>query len=101
VFENIPEEAKVNFKKHEIDVLNSFDIEYDYDSVLHYSEFAFAIDKTKPTIVPLKGRGNLKMGQRDQMSKRDIERINKMYCDEKLNDEYADDEKIVQIRPWD
>lgn len=58
-----------------------FDLKYDYDSLMHYTTHAFAIDESKPVITPLKPLRKAKLGQRERMSKNDIKRINKMYCD--------------------
>jgi hypothetical protein len=78
-----------NFEKHDLNTLNNFGVEYDYDSVLHYSSFAFAINKKQKTIIPLKDLGDAKMGQRERLSKKDIEIINKMYCEK--NDRTGDE----------
>ena len=81
----------VNFEKHDLNMLNMFDIEYDYDSVLHYSAHAFAVNKKRSTITPLKPLGDAKLGQRERLSKKDIERLNKMYCEETASDYYYDE----------
>ena len=81
----------LNFEKHDLNMLNMFDVEYDYDSVLHYSAHAFAVNKRHATIVPLKSLGDAKLGQRERLSKKDIERLNKMYCEETASDYYYDE----------
>jgi hypothetical protein len=56
---------------------------YDLESIMHYSSHAFAIGDD-PTIVPLHALPDhsMVMGQRDRLSKGDIQRIRKMYhCD--------------------
>lgn len=58
---NIKDSAKVNFK-HFVALVSMFDTEYDYDSITHYSDIAFAKDKTIPTIIPKQPAPN--MGQR-------------------------------------
>lgn len=83
--------AQNNFEKHDLNMLDNFNIEYDYDSVLHYSQYAFAIDKSKQTIIPLKDMGDAQMGQRERLSKSDIKLINAMYCNETMN---SSDDKI-------
>lgn len=71
----------MNFKKHSIDILNNYDVEYDYGSILHYSRTAFAINPRQATIVPLKPLGKIKMGQRERLTATDVKRINRMYCE--------------------
>lgn len=58
---NIRDDAKLNFK-HFLAPVSMFRTEYDYDSITHYSNVAFAKDKKKPTITPRKPAPN--MGQR-------------------------------------
>jgi Astacin (Peptidase family M12A) len=47
---------------------------------MQYGKTAFSIDGTD-TIIPLKDLKGETMGQRQRLSKSDIDRINKMYCD--------------------
>lgn len=58
---NIRDDAKLNFKPFVAHV-STFDTEYDYDSITHYSGVAFAKDPKRPTITPKKPAP--KMGQR-------------------------------------
>lgn len=58
---NIRDDAKLNFKQFVAHV-SMFKTEYDYDSITHYSNIAFAKDKSKPTIEAKKPAPN--MGQR-------------------------------------
>lgn len=51
---------------------------YDYGSVLHYSETAFAIDPTEPTIETINPPG-AEIGQREVMSALDSERVQILY----------------------
>lgn len=41
-----------NFDKYDWDVVTTFNLEYDYNSVLHYSAYAFSVNEEK-TIVTL------------------------------------------------
>ena len=50
---------------------------YDYDSVMHYSAYAFAIDRSKPTIVPK--QSGAQIGQRTHLSTIDIREIQLLY----------------------
>lgn len=59
---NIRENAKFNFKQFKAHV-SMFDTPYDYDSIMHYSPTAFAVDRSKPTIIPRFPAS--RMGQRE------------------------------------
>jgi astacin len=61
---NIKEESKLNFKKVATHAASTFDTEYDYESITHYSSFAFAKDKKNPTIKAKLELYAGKMGQR-------------------------------------
>lgn len=61
-WDNIKEQAFFNFKQFSAHV-SMFSTPYDYDSIMHYSQRAFAKDRTMPTIIPLRPARN--MGQRD------------------------------------
>ncbi|EDW12871.1 seminal metalloprotease 1 [Drosophila mojavensis] len=78
VEENITEGKEGNFKKYEADRVESFDVKYDYGSVLHYNSKAFS-KNGEATIVALQPEGELQMGQRLGLSKADILRLNTMY----------------------
>lgn len=60
-WENIREPAKKNFDKY-IAHVSMYKTQYDYRSIMHYSRKAFAIDQSKPTILPSERISN--MGQR-------------------------------------
>ncbi|XP_055335907.1 astacin-like metalloprotease toxin 1 [Paramacrobiotus metropolitanus] len=65
-------------------------IPYDYESILHYAAWDFAIKRDKPAIIP-KIRTSVRMGQRKWMSPLDVVRLQKAYgC---LDDNF---EKITQ-----
>ncbi|KAL1396728.1 hypothetical protein pipiens_010316 [Culex pipiens pipiens] len=82
VWDNIQPGSENNFLLYGPDRVSNFGAEYDYGSVMHYSSTAFSINGQK-TIVALK-ETDLKMGQRDGMSEKDIFKINRMYnCFEK------------------
>lgn len=74
VWENIESDHKHNFNQHLTDGKDYG--EYDYDSIMHYGEYAFS-KNGKKTIIPLKE--GIKIGQRDHLSKKDINVINTMY----------------------
>uniref|UniRef100_A0A1L8EGD1 Metalloendopeptidase n=1 Tax=Haematobia irritans TaxID=7368 RepID=A0A1L8EGD1_HAEIR len=76
---NIQDGTIHNFNKYDETVVDDFDEEYDYGSVLHYSAYAFSANG-EMTIVPLKEEeASGIMGQRRGMSKSDINKLNAMY----------------------
>lgn len=78
---NIRKGYETNFAKAKPGETSAFGVRYDYGSVLHYSANSFSIDG-QPTIVA-KQSTNERMGQREGFSKKDIEKLNKMYkCDQ-------------------
>lgn len=66
-----------NFQKYPRDLGSSFGKPYDYDSVMHYSKYAFAEHRDIPTIVPKNKTAVI--GQRFGLSYQDREEINKLY----------------------
>lgn len=72
VWENIQPDARHNFEQHITDGDDSG--AYDYDSIMHYSAYAFAIDHSRPTIIAPRP-----IGQRDDLSPGDIWTVNAMY----------------------
>nr|XP_046251843.1 high choriolytic enzyme 1-like isoform X2 [Scatophagus argus] len=71
---NIRSGTESNFAKVETNNLNT---PYDFDSVMHYSKYAFSKNGL-PTIVA-KSDPNLEFGLASEMSANDIERVNKLY----------------------
>lgn len=78
---NIKKEYEGNFDKAKRGETNAFGVGYDYGSVLHYSTTSFS-KNGQPTI-EAKKQTTQKMGQREGFSKKDIEKVNKMYKCEK------------------
>lgn len=77
---NIRSGTENNFRKFGSGRVTDFDVPYDYTSVMHYSTHAFS-KNGKPTITPKKV--GARIGQRERMSDRDLEKLNIMYdCDE-------------------
>ena len=74
LWHNIIDKKQYNFSQHLNDGLDIG--EYDYQSIMHYGEFAFS-KNGQVTIIPLKN--NQKIGQREKLSKLDIKAINKIY----------------------
>ncbi|XP_073822515.1 seminal metalloprotease 1-like [Musca autumnalis] len=75
---NVQDGKLHNFNKYDETAVDDFDQGYDYGSVLHYSAYAFSANG-EMTIVPLKEEAAGIMGQRRDMSKSDINRLNLMY----------------------
>nr|BAE97359.1 hatching enzyme [Plecoglossus altivelis altivelis] len=57
---------------------NNLNTPYDYSSIMHYEKYAFARDKSMPSITPIPDP-NVVLGQRVGMSAIDIKRINILY----------------------
>ncbi|XP_053674277.1 zinc metalloproteinase nas-4 [Anopheles nili] len=77
-YENIKTGTSNNFAKATKGSTNSFGVEYDYGSIMHYSANAFSTNG-KPTIEAKKPLNGAKLGQRDGFSWHDLEKLNKMY----------------------
>uniref|UniRef100_A0AAG5CP04 Metalloendopeptidase n=1 Tax=Anopheles atroparvus TaxID=41427 RepID=A0AAG5CP04_ANOAO len=75
--QNIKPGTETNFDKAKKDSTNSFGVEYDYGSIMHYSENAFSVNG-KPTIEAKRPGGN-RMGQRSGFSSGDLGKLNAMY----------------------
>ncbi|XP_020723542.1 zinc metalloproteinase nas-4-like [Bombus terrestris] len=76
-----------NFEKASKETTDAFGVGYDYGSVMHYSANAFSRNG-RPTIVP-KGVTKVQLGQREGFSKRDIQKIRKMYkCNKRRRSSY-------------
>lgn len=88
VWKNVQKKHKQNFEKFGSNMITSFDVEYDYGSVLHYSERAFSIDGS-PTIIPLNDLKGEMMGQRERLSKKDITKVYKMNCNDWTSEVYG------------
>ena len=71
---NIESGFEHNFAKHTTD---GDDVgPYDYESIMHYGRFAFAQDRSRPTItVNSPFGGPIRIGQRDGLSRNDINTI--------------------------
>ncbi|XP_062557860.1 seminal metalloprotease 1-like [Armigeres subalbatus] len=76
ILENITEGKEHNFNAYTESTVTSFNVRYDYGSVMHYSAYSFSKNGL-PTIVPKDPTATI--GQRLGMSERDISKINLMY----------------------
>lgn len=75
-WENISEGKEYNFNKYNTSFITSFDVNYDYGSIMHYSGKAFS-KNGEFTIEPLVNGASL--GQRKELSESDVLKLNKMY----------------------
>ncbi|XP_077148300.1 astacin-like metalloendopeptidase [Ranitomeya variabilis] len=73
-----------NWDNFEINDGSTFNLPYDYTSVMHYHQFAFSKLPTLRTIVP-KNLSNVSIGQRLGMSNLDVMKINANYGCSKLS----------------
>ncbi|XP_055603801.1 seminal metalloprotease 1-like [Uranotaenia lowii] len=83
IWKNIKPGHERNFNKYSEQVVSSFGVEYDFDSVMHYGSKAFSKNRW-PTIIPL--RLNVTIGQRKRLSERDVQKLQLMYeqqCEER------------------
>nr|CAI5862024.1 unnamed protein product [Callosobruchus analis] len=91
-WDNVREEHKHNFEKQREGEIDEFGVSYDYNSVMHYSKFAFTENINVPSITPKVPSKAKNMGQRLGFSIKDITEVNTMYnCSEKTQvawDEY-------------
>ncbi|KAF7647811.1 hypothetical protein LDENG_00166090 [Lucifuga dentata] len=71
---NIIDGMEYNFYK--IDTLNQ-GTPYDYNSVMQYERYAFS-KNNRPTMEPIPN-SNVSFGQATQMSRNDIDRLNRLY----------------------
>jgi len=85
-FNHIREGVENNFLKYNTTVTTDFNVTYDYNSVLHYSAYAFTKDGYA-TIVPNNITYINRIGQREDLSLSDIKKLNLMYdCDSVENE---------------
>ncbi|MBT2510766.1 M12 family metallopeptidase [Streptomyces sp. ISL-98] len=78
VFTNVDPDMQHNFLQH---IADGDDLgPYDYGSIMHYPPGAFAIDTTRPTIIPRNPLPpGVVMGQRTELSQGDIDGVHMMY----------------------
>ncbi|XP_016317087.1 high choriolytic enzyme 1-like isoform X2 [Sinocyclocheilus anshuiensis] len=74
-WQNIPQASAHNFQLKDTNNLNT---PYDYNSIMHYGRTAFTIKSGMETIIPIPNP-LVQIGQRQELSAIDIQRINKLY----------------------
>ncbi|XP_014678976.1 PREDICTED: high choriolytic enzyme 1-like [Priapulus caudatus] len=75
-FENILPNQRYNFQKYTLQAIQHLGEPYDYSSVMHYGPRAFSTG-AGPSITPL--RSGVTIGQRNGLSRIDVNKINKLY----------------------
>ncbi|ODM87059.1 High choriolytic enzyme 1, partial [Orchesella cincta] len=75
-WDNIIPGEKHNFDKYSRSEVDSQGLAYDYGSIMHYPTNMFALDTSRPTILP---KRNVKIGQRKRLSATDTQRLRNMY----------------------
>ncbi|XP_031632721.1 zinc metalloproteinase nas-4 [Contarinia nasturtii] len=78
IWDNIEPNHRHNFAKKDNDLVETFNLPYDYDSLMHYPKNAFAKRGTNYTIVA-KHNTSRKLGQINSPSEYDVEKIRRMY----------------------
>ncbi|XP_047494371.1 zinc metalloproteinase nas-4-like isoform X3 [Penaeus chinensis] len=66
-----------NFEKYSWDKIQTLGVGYDTGSIMHYGPYAFAKDRSLPTIIPR--QTGVEIGQRIGFSTKDILKLQKMY----------------------
>ena len=70
------------FYKWPKDYVNDFGVPYDFQSIMHYSQYAFSLDGKTPTMLAYRGDPlRFKLGQYDRLTEYDAQKINAMYAD--------------------
>lgn len=75
-YNNIKPGSEGNFRKADTKSSHGYGVPYDYNSVMHYSEYAFSKNSQK-TITPKVS--SAKLGQREGLSRGDVRKVNNMY----------------------
>ena len=75
---NIQTGKEYNFKMYSSNQVQVKGTQYDVGSIMHYGPYAFAKDRSTPTITALH-QTSVTMGQREGLSHHDIKKINTLY----------------------
>lgn len=89
MWNNIKSGEKHNFDKYTTKIIDSLDTEYDYESIMHYKNNAFGIDRRQYTIRTIDPSKRKLIGQRNTFSRIDKIQINRMYCGTAGTDGYT------------
>ena len=77
IYDNIKSGAQDQFELIGEDEVDSLGVGYDYNSIMHYDPYAFAIDRTKETIIALDP--TIPVGRQRVLSQLDILQTNMLY----------------------
>ncbi|XP_064114840.1 zinc metalloproteinase nas-4-like isoform X2 [Macrobrachium nipponense] len=95
---NIQDGMWYNFEKSSWDKIQTLGVEYDLGSIMHYGPYAFAKDRTRPTIIPRVTGAEI--GQRRGFSKKDIQKLQLLYnCSNTTAEENTLNETLTTIVP--
>ncbi|KAH8409805.1 hypothetical protein KR222_008212, partial [Zaprionus bogoriensis] len=85
-YDNIPRKYWSQFMAMSASSTTTYDVPYDFESVMHYPKNAFAKDPSKPTIRALIDGEPVEreMGQVRAPSEGDLIKIRKMYCEPQI-----------------
>ena len=78
LWNNIIPEKRINFARHTSTMIDSLDVGYDLDSIMHYDLKAFSVNG-QPTMQVLNSSYRGKVGQRSGLSVKDARQLNIMY----------------------
>uniref|UniRef100_A0A8D2L7K3 Metalloendopeptidase n=1 Tax=Varanus komodoensis TaxID=61221 RepID=A0A8D2L7K3_VARKO len=78
-WEQIIDGQAYNFNKYDDDFITDLNTPYDYESVMHYGPYSFNKNSSIPSITTKIPEFNDVIGQSQDLSKIDLERLNRMY----------------------
>lgn len=81
MYDNIEEKYVDNFEKLDPDLVDSHGVGYDYNSVMHYDKYFFALTNNLDTL-RAKDDATIPLGQAVELSPLDIEQTNLLYAEE-------------------
>ncbi|XP_070543873.1 meprin A subunit alpha-like [Ptychodera flava] len=77
--DNVIEGKELNFDKYPFDVIDTLGVDYDYRSIMHYSNVTFSKNASSlPTITP-RSDISVVLGQRNGFSELDLVKVNRLY----------------------
>lgn len=80
LWHNIKEGYEKNFDKYDHGKLDSLNLPYDFDSIMHYDKYLFSVDGKKPTIIARRQIWRKLGGQlRGTLTNNDIKEIKALY----------------------